>query len=422
MRCDLGDFVIDLTGLALGPASAVFADAPARLEAASSALKSRFRSGEVGFYDHVETAESGIGAIESAAAELRAGFQGALLFGIGGSHVGGATLQEALGDTARPFPVHWVSNADPAAIAGAAAFARGRKIAAVVISKSGNTTETMGAFFHFARSVAPKGVVAITDPDKGELRRIARALGWRAFDVPPNVGGRFSVLTAVGLFPAALSGHPAAEILAGAREMRRRLDGLAPGANPAYLLAHAKHHWDTQHGRRVHYLMPYRSNLRRLAEWDVQLWAESLGKIPRGGHGPGVGFTPIAALGTTDQHSQLQLMKEGPADKLVGFLDVAADDGPEIGRPPFDPGSLAYLCGHRFGEVSRLAGLATQKSLANAGVPTFRIELAGLTPRALGGFFFFMETACALAGELYGVNAFDQPGVEEAKRLLRESL
>lgn len=396
-----------------------------RLAGADADLRAKFRSGAVGFYDWpLQRAADERERTKALGARLRRDFQGAVVFGIGGSHLGPAAVLQALRSPAdeAAFPIRWVSNVDPGAIRAAEAFLEKRRLATLVVSKSGGTAETLAGFFHFSKRLDPKGYVAITDPASGWLRRTADKDGWATIPVPPNVGGRFSVLTAVGLLPMELAGLDTDKILEGAKLVRERLESLPPKENPAYLMAAAFFHWD-QKRRNVHYCMPYWSTLGLVADWYVQLWGESLGKRALKEPQKAVGFTPVGALGTTDQHSLLQLFKEGPADKIVGFLDVAPDgDGLVVAEPAFDAGDQKYLVGQSFARISRLASGATEKSLNNSGVPTYRLEITRLDERALGALFFFHETACAFAGELYGVDAFNQPGVEEAKRLLRQSL
>ncbi len=368
-----------------------------------------------GFYDWPNTAPKVTDALRQRADELRRNFVGALCFGIGGSYLGPACIQAAAADGA--FPITWVANGDPAAIEAAKRHATTHKLATVVISKSGQTTETLSAFFHLSRYLDPSGFTVITDPQNGELRRLARQEGWTAFDLPENIGGRYSVLTSVGLLPTYLAGLPAERLIQGASAMRQTLEAASPENNPALHLAYAMHAWDTQAHHAISVLMPYDSRLALFAHWYVQLWAESLGK---NGRGP----TPMAALGTQDHHSLLQLFKQGPPDKVLGFITVK-DTGPHnrVGKPAFKiSDQLSYLCGHDFGTLNRLAHKATEQSLARSKVPSYHIELTTLDLETLGALFFFYETACALAGEFYGVNAFDQPGVEESKQLLREAL
>jgi glucose-6-phosphate isomerase len=423
---DLGSFQLSMPRLWEHPEGPrLTSDLERRLVDGDIAVRAKYRSGAVGFYDWPLTqTETEKAEIRETAARLRKQFEGALIFGIGGSHLGPAAVLQALRtrDEEADFPIHWVSNVDPAAIHSAEALVKKRKMAALIVSKSGGTAETLAGFFHFSKHLDPKGYVAVTDPSAGWLRRTAEKEGWGALPVPPAIGGRFSVLTAVGLLPVELAKLSSERLLAGARAVREKLEKCAPKENPAYLLAAAFHHWDFKH-RNIHYLMPYWSNLALMADWFVQLWGESLGKRVLRDPQKAVGFTPVGALGTTDQHSLLQLMKEGPLDKVVGFLDVSPEADPvQVAAPRFDPGDQKFLVGQSFARVSRLASNATEKSINNSGVPTYRLELPRVDEAALGGLFFFYETACAFAGELYGVDAFNQPGVEEAKRLLRQSL
>ncbi len=390
------------------------------LVAADQAMRSRFRAGAVGFYDLPETLmQSEPECLTSAVKKIRAEYDGALILGIGGSYLGAASAVQALGRDG--FPLTWVSNIDPPAIRAAAQAVKRGKLATIVISKSGNTTETLAAFYHFSPHLDHRGFLVITDPQAGELRRLAKENGWSAMEVPPNIGGRFSVLTPVGLLPAALGGVNTRELVSGAQKMRGALENTSPAENPAYLFARSLQLWDEECEHSLHYLMPYWSTLSKFAEWYVQLWGESLGKVNMSGRNAGP--TAVAALGTTDQHSLLQLFKDGPRNKVVGFMDVLGEgESTPVGQAGFAPGDSGYLCKHSFEEISHQALAATQKSLTNSGVPTFRFTLPQLTPSALGALYFFFETATAFAGELYGVNPFDQPGVEESKKLLHAAL
>lgn len=418
---ELPHFLLSLENLWSHPAGPVFSRAHATsLEEAHKKIKAKFASGKIGFYDWVtDPADLGFGEMEATAKRLRQEFEGALCLGIGGSYLGPNAAMEALRspEEKAKFPIQWVSNVDPGVVREAAFLSGRKKCATVVISKSGGTVETLSAFYHLSHKLDPKGYVIITDPKVGELRRLATANGWQSFPVPPAIGGRFSVLSAVGLFPALLGNISAREIFDGAAQMRAWLETKKPEENPAYHFALASCLWDTAHQHPLHYLMPYGTPIKLLSDWFVQLWAESLGKN-------GAGPTPVAAVGTSDQHSVLQLLKEGPNDKVVGFVEM--DAGPndlKIGAPRFETdAAFHFLFPHTFGAVTAKASAATEASLKNSGVPTYRLKLPRLTAHALGAFFFFFETACAAAGEFYGIDAFDQPGVEEAKKLLRQSL
>ncbi len=388
-----------------------------KLKQADKRLRHLFESGEIGFYDLPLDSE-GLDRVHTAAEKLAGKYPAALVLGIGGSYLGAASLVQAVGN--EKFPLTWVSNIDPYAIKNTAKALQKSSHAAIVISKSGNTTETLAAFYHFASQLDPHGIFIITDPKSGELRKLADANRWPSLEVPPNVGGRFSVLSPVGLLPACLGGVDITALVAGARKMRQQLNEFPAEENPAYLFASALHDWN-EAGRTVQYLMPYWSNLRLFAEWYVQLWGESLGK--KQASGTRVGPTAVAALGTTDQHSLLQLFNEGPLNKVVGFIDVEKQ-GPTLSveKPPFATGASSYLCQHSFEKITHEALVATRQSLTTSKVPSYTCSIPALNAEAMGAFLFFLETATAFSGELYGVNAFNQPGVEESKLLLHAAL
>lgn len=416
-------FKLDAASLSelLGPGSQLEAQA-SRLKEADQKLRHRYSSGEVGFYDYVKEPRPDLmERMRSYAAFFWDRYEGALLIGIGGSHLGAAALNESVGKRESVFALHWLSNIDPSAVREIEHFLAHRKLGTVISSKSGSTVETLVGFFHFSGALPPQGYVVITDPTKGYLRQIAQTQGWKTLDIPSNIGGRFSVLTPVGLFPAMLGGVDVEGVLAGAREMRSYLESFAPENNPAYQFADLLFLHNNQ-GRKIQYLMPYWQSLRLFSHWYVQLWGESLGKKSLGDHRR-VGPTPAPALGTTDQHSILQLLKDGPLDKVVGFVDVVKSGKTTEVRPPdFELGEHVRLTGQTLERISSLAAKATRQSLHRSGIPTYTFEIGELTPQSMGGLLFFWMVATAISGELYGVNAFDQPGVEEAKRLLIESL
>ena len=357
-----------------------------------------------------------------------------VVLGIGGSALGPIALRTALrppqwnllDDAARRGQprLHVLDNVDPANISALLARLDLRCSLFVVISKSGGTAETMAQYLVIrarlndvlGEAAARDRLVLVTDPQKGALRTIARTEGIAALEIPSNVGGRFSVLTPVGVLPAALIGIDTAALLAGAADMRDRCASNELGSNIAGTWAALQHLADTRHGRHVQVLMPYSDALRDMAAWYVQLWAESLGKHRTPGDA-GVGPTPLGALGATDQHSQVQLFMEGPGDKTVTFIGVAETEGDvEIPRLHADVPELAYLGGHRLGELLDIERRATAGALARRGRPNMTLTLDRVDPFHLGALFMFLELATAYAGRMYGVNAFDQPGVELGKQ------
>jgi glucose-6-phosphate isomerase len=402
--------------------------APAAREA-FDAFEARRRAGELGFADLPRDGDAADGALRLAA-ELAGKFENLVVLGIGGSSLGGRAIVAAL---CHPFHnllprerrgamrVFFPDNSDPATFEALLGTLDLSETCFATVTKSGGTAETMAQHLalrerclaRFGEEGYRERCVLVTDPAKGALRAIARAEGLRALSVPANVGGRFSALSAVGLLPAAAAGADVRELLAGAASLEERCRTGSTAENPALLLAAALHLMDRRKGRRIHVLMPYADGLRELGDWFVQLWAESLGKRPD------VGPTPFRAVGATDQHASLQLMMEGPHDKVVTIVRVArprVDLSMTVPESYGEHAEIAYLHGHTMGELIEAERRATEAALRRAGRPTVGIELPRLDARAVGELVMLLELATAYAGGLYGVNAFDQPGVEAGKR------
>ncbi len=363
-------------------------------------------------------------------------FDHILVLGIGGSALGAKALLSALrrpgwnelDDEGRDFfpRLTVLDNVDPVSVAEALRRIDPRRVLVNVISKSGGTAETMAQYLVVRKwledamgPAAARHLVFTTDPAKGALREIAQKDGIAALEVPPDVGGRFSVLSPVGLLPAALVGIDIEGLLAGAREALSRAENDDLRQNGAAM--YAALHWaaDTMLGARIHVLMPYTDRLREFAEWYRQLWAESLGKAnDRRGQEVHLGPTPVGAVGPTDQHSQVQLFMEGPYDKVVTFMSV--DQFPEdVTIPAGDglPPDLAYLGGHTLGELLNAEYQATAAALARMGRMNCSLHLPALTAESLGEAIMFFQIATGYAGVWYGVDPFDQPGVELGKKL-----
>jgi glucose-6-phosphate isomerase len=398
-------------------------------KAAFDAFEARRGSGEVGFADLPKDAAAAEDAVRLAK-ELAGRFENLLVLGIGGSSLGGRAIVSAL---CHPFHnllprerrgamrIFFPDNSDPATFEALLGTLDLGETCFATVTKSGGTAETMAQHLalrercvgRFGEDGYRERCVLVTDPEKGALRAIARAERLRALSVPASIGGRFSALSAVGLLPAAAAGVDVTDLLAGAAAMEARCRTGATAENPALLYAAALHLMDRRKGRRIHVLMPYADALRDTGDWFVQLWAESLGKRPD------VGPTPFRAVGATDQHSSLQLMMEGPHDKVVTFVRVArprADVSMSVPEAYRAHAEIAYLDGHTMGELIEAERRASEAALRKAGRPTLSIELPRLDARAMGELLMMLELATAYAGGLYGVNAFDQPGVEAGKR------
>jgi glucose-6-phosphate isomerase len=399
-------------------------------------VEARRASGEMGFFSLPEATDS-TRAVQELADSFGQWFENIVVLGIGGSALGTTTLRDALlgphwnelDEEAREhYPrLYVLDNVDPRSVAGLLDRLDLRRTLFNVVSKSGSTAETMSQYLvvegrlnEILGEEPTRGhFLFTTDPGSGILRKIADEEGVPALEVPSNVGGRFSVLSAVGLLPAAIVGIDIGEVLQGAKEMSERCSTPVLPENPAGILATLLHHADVALGAPIHVLMPYSDRLRSFAAWFQQLWAESLGKArDRDGNVVNRGPTPLPALGATDQHSLLQLLMEGPRDKVVLFLGVGGVRDPvEIPRIRGEFPALSYLGGHTLEELLDTERRATMEALRQEGRPNLSIQVEDLTPRALGALFMLFQIATVYAGALYGVDPLDQPGVELGKRL-----
>ncbi len=402
-----------------------FDQAASLFPAQRKAVQERVASGELGFWNlPQDTALAD--RIVAFRDQLPPSIENVLVLGIGGSSLGGRALVHALQgppelNPARGRRIYFPDNSDPALLAGLMSQLSPQSTLAIVISKSGGTVETAASFLivrdWMERALADKWsehFVVVTDPDKGPLRDLVEKTKVASFEIPDNVGGRFSALTAVGLLPAALAGANPHAILSGAAACRARCELDDAAQNPAGALAIAlvSH---ARSGKNIHVLMPYTDALRPLAAWFVQLWAESLGKRHnRDGAKVEVGPTPLPAIGATDQHAQVQLFMEGPRDKLIVFVRVRAH--PSDLTIPKSNGAFSYLGGTSMGELLDAEYAGTSAALAGDGRPSLTIELDTLDEAAMGAMLFLFEAATAFAGEMYHIHAFNQPGVEAGKR------
>lgn len=407
-----------------------------RFPAVAAEVDTRRGQGEYGFYGLGRQTEV-IRGIRRFADGVGQAYDHVLVLGIGGSALGTKALLNALrppawnelSDEGREFfpRLTILENVDPTSMAAALRRIDPRRVLVNVISKSGGTAETLAQYLvvrawldqALGPDAAARHLAFTTDPAKGPLRELSQKEGIAALEIPPEVGGRFSVLTPVGLLPAALVGIDIEALVAGAAtalETAGRPDLLR---NPAALYAALLWTADTSQGARIHVLMPYSDRLRDFSAWFVQLWAESLGKrLDRRGQPIYAGPTPLGAVGATDQHSQVQLFMEGPFDKVVTFVRIS-DPGEDVRIPhrPDLPEELAYLQGHSLGELLAAEADATSAALARMGRMNATLELPRLDAETMGHLIMFMQLATGFAGVWYGVDPFDQPGVELGKRL-----
>lgn len=343
--------------------------------------------------------------------------------GIGGSSLGARAICEALLPADRVQPtghatarselrVHFADNIDPESFHALLDRLDPRRTLVHVVSKSGGTLETAAQLFALIESFSKDGRkfslaknCVITTGEKGPLRDLATAEGVPTLSFPEGVGGRFSVLTASGLLAPALAGVRIERILTGARAMDARCRADSE-LGPAGALAALHFEHDRNGGRPIHVELIYGDALHATGEWFAQLWAESLGKS---GRGP----TPVLARGTTDQHSQIQLYAEGPDDKLYTFITVdRLRANLKVSRQAFP----AVIRRRGLAEIFAAEARGTLEALAAAGRPVVHIRLPRVSPELLGGLLFAQELQTALAGALYDVDPFNQPGVEAGKR------
>ncbi len=379
-----------------------------------------------------------VGAVREVVAKCEGRFDNVVVLGIGGSALGNIALHAALtpptwnllSDSHRHAPrVFVVDNVDPMYFGSVLDFCRGpggglKRTLFNVISKSGETAETASQFMvirnllnHELGDKARDHVVAITDPAKGTMRQICDDEGYTTLPVPEGVGGRFSVLSPVGLFSAAMAGIDIDALLDGAAEMDERCSGDTLHDNPAAMLATLLVELGTRKGKPNHVLMPYCNALYLLADWFRQLWAESLGKEKDlDGSTVHAGFTPIKALGATDQHSQIQLYREGPNDKVIGLVEVEQFERDVPIPEGLGVESIAYLEGSSLATLLNAEKRATEYALVQSHRPNYTITFPTVDAQHVGQFIALWEITTAFAGRLLNIDAYDQPAVELGKQ------
>jgi glucose-6-phosphate isomerase len=425
------DSLLDTQGVSIGDLESL----QPTVTQAHDRMTARREAGELRFrelpYDKRE-----IQKILALAGEVRGEFDTLVVLGIGASALGARALYQALcppfhnhrpGSNERGARLIIADNVDPRTFSAILDEVDLHRTAFNVISKSGETAETMSQFLITRERLLKtlgavdynRHVVMTTDADAGALRQIVNDEGFRSLAIPPGVPGRYSVLSAVGLFPAAVAGVDVSELLGGAAAMDERCSSPSLFENPAYLHAAVSYLAHVARQKNVQVMMPYSDALCGFAEWFVQLWGESLGKaLDVDGQPATSAQTPVTAVGSSDQHSKLQLFAEGPDDKLITFIRVE-DHGVRLEVPQGygDLESVGYLGGRTLGDLLNLEQRATEVSLATLGRLTTTLHVPLVNAFTLGQLFYLLEVHTAFAGTLYRVNPFDQPGIEGCKRL-----
>jgi glucose-6-phosphate isomerase len=432
IQFDETNLLAEMVGEADGVSRADVAGGRAMAADALHAFQKRSESGEIGF-PHLPFQTALIGSVAKYAAEARGSYDAVCLLGIGGSALGAWALDCAMRG---PHPVQSafstknpklviLDNVDPSFAGAALESMNPKKTLVVVIAKSGATAETMATFLiveSWLRAAVGKKsnerIIAVTSEGHGDLAALAQQEKYQTFHIPENVGGRFSVLSAVGLVPAALVGIDIRKLTRGAARMTH--DCWIPdiAENPALRAALYQYLLCTKKRKTIQVAFPYSNRLWGTAFWFRQLWAESLGKaVDRKGETVHTGQTPVAALGTTDQHSQVQLYIEGPNDKVFTFW--AVEKFPEPGRIPntkFKLPAFEYLRGQTLAKLIDAERRATAAAMVEACRPNCTFTLDKVDEENLGAFLQLMEFETAFMGEFLQIDAFNQEGVELGKK------
>lgn len=385
-----------------------------------------------GWMDSPYNQAEAVGRIVETAAKIRNECENFVVLGIGGSALGAIAVFNALKHLyynelpreMRKGPRFYViDNVDPERMNALFDIIDVSKTVFNVITKSGATSETMSQYLIITDLLkrklgdkASRHIVATTSSDKGNLVKLAKENGFETFYIPDGVGGRFSVLSPVGLLPAAVLGIDISELLRGARETDELCKSDDLNVNPALTMAVIQYLLINK-GCNINVMMPYADSLKYVADWYAQLWAESLGKErDLDGNTVNAGQTPVKALGVTDQHSQVQLYNEGPFDKVITFLEVNSFRS-DIVIPQGCDGfaDVNFLCGHTLAELTNKELYATRYNLTKRGRVNFTLSLDSLDEYHLGSLIYLLQLCTAYEGALLNVNAYNQPGVEGGK-------
>ena len=387
-----------------------------------------YESGGLPMLSVVEESDD-LAPMRSLAEDWRARLDDVLILGTGGSSLGGQTLyaltDRGFGPAGGGPRLHFLDNIDPDTLVALMDGLDLAKTGIIAISKSGGTAETLAQALvllpaleaAIGRGLIPLQAVAVTEAKDSGLRALATYYGLPVFDHNPNIGGRFSVFSVVGALPALIAGLDVEALRGGARAVLRatieagRVEDAQPAVGAAIAVGLLQERQVTQS-----VLMTYADRLAYFGLWYRQLWAESLGK-------DGTGTTPIRALGTADHHSQLQLYLAGPRDKMFTLvMPNAAGQGPSMDAPLAQTSSAPMLAGRAYGDLMDATARATAETLVRNGRPVRQIYLPGVDEASLGAIMMHFMIETVIAADLLGVNAFDQPAVEEGKVLARQYL
>lgn len=365
--------------------------------------------------------------IQNTANTLRDKCEVIVVAGIGGSYLGARAVIEALGNSfawltaekKNPIILFAGNNIGEDYLFELTEYLKGKKFGVINISKSGTTTETALTFrllkkqceAQRGKAEAKDVIVAVTDAKKGAARTCADKEGYKSFIIPDNIGGRFSVLTPVGLLPIACAGFDVKQLVSGAQEMERVCDKEVPfNQNPAALYAAVRNGLYSEAGKKIEIVVNFQPKLHFFAEWWKQLFGESEGKDNKG-------IFPAACDFTTDLHSMGQWIQEGERSIFETVISVEEPENKLLF--PHDEENLDglnFLEGKRIDDVNKMAELGTRLAHVDGGVPNIRISVPRLNAYYIGQLIYFFEIACGISGNLLQVNPFNQPGVEAYKK------
>lgn len=422
----LGELRFHLTSLQVQPDNTIEQQDLAQSEIAWTKFLARVEKNEVTFYKSIYDENiSQLTASSECARKIldTQQFTDVLFLGIGGSCLGPKSALEALEHRRQnQLRFHFIDNVDPIDWDLRTRQLDRDHTLIVCVTKSGTTFETLAQFQIAWQWIQYKAshVVCITDPIKGDLRTFAKLHSITTLDIEPGIGGRFSIFSPVGLFALELAGLDAYELIEGAQGVHQAIEHSTSVTSPLHQLARYYIRHASEYT--THVMMPYSTRLKFISEWFVQLWGESLGKNLKG-------FTPLASVGATDQHSLLQLLRDGPRDKVINFITIQRHlDRPyKIPKLPDTPSpatlpSFSNLWGSDLETLLSIEQQAIARVMTNQKRPHWTLELPTLDEKTIGALYFFYSCLTALTGECLGVNPFDQPGVEEGKIYILESL
>jgi len=382
-------------------------------------LLEKIHSRKQGFYEILDDKKS-IEKFKNFAEKNKGKFKHIVILGIGGSALGASCLKKSLKYPQNDYPkLHIVDNIDPDLIQAVDSEIDYTKTLFLVITKSGTTAETLSQYYYFKAQCKAKKLsiqkhfTFITDPEKGELRKIANTENITTFDIPENIGGRFSIFTAVGLIPAALIGINIEQLIAGAKQMRDNFLNTKAPENLAFKLATIQYLLSKKE-KNINVIMPYSQKLTKLSDWYSQLLAESTGKkLNNQNEEVYTGITPIKALGVTDQHSQIQLYNEGPNNKLIIFIET--ENYTNIVKI-----SAPYKI--TFNTLIKTEKQGTEQALTKNNRPNITIKLQKINEKNIGELLMLFQASTAFLGEFLNINTFNQPGVELSKTITKKLL